>query len=483
MSLHPSFCHGDDDRTFSLLLMTSSNDRETLTKKLFDDLLSRFLSDIGSSVSGAAGDEYWNQLLEKAKVDGFSIEYSCVRNDSFTSSSSCAASLVTSEFPVEYQTEKVKAHLAATCSLLGVSPQAALLITEDALRKNIKRLKNSRRKSNFFLNESKNDEIDFSKSLLSSLFGTRILLLIVRDYHYAQQISRIRFIAEALRREHQKDEERIKSLCSDFLSQFDERITLTYSHGGANRRGLFQILLSMACAPEKSLGRGVLYLSSSLSTYNTENDGESLPPINIPIYYALSDQDFSRHLMEEHSRQHNIELRTEALEALFALFYGGRIESINRGDYMLLLSSFESQNFFTNYKRGFYKEKKICSIRARKQSQLCALILAGSLNLCKLSNINSELVLPLFLSGDEQSVRQEINYIGRDLLLHKFSCRVLKRRHTALSNKRRNDNDFFHYMFEEEKVEAPESIALLTFGVLLKLCHKNVPHSALNLFF
>ncbi len=460
----------------------------SLTLNSFQSLTQRFIEDISSPFCKSSHSQFWNELVSSAKTLGFN--YSETNNgnafekkeaDSFHGSSDSST--------VNFDSKEGKSHLDAVVSLLGVSMDTAKFLTSNVLE----RIKEGSSSSNRNESSPPNKE--------NSLIGTKKLLLLVRDYHYQQQISRIRFVTESLRHEAASNgNEKVQSSCITFLDTFDQRTTIDDA-----KRGLFKILLSISCAPVRKLQRDEWYNCLSLSGVTSiSNSGadDSLHPKSIfhsSVKSNASNESresqnyFCKDLNERHEMHYGSILRTEALEAMFMLLYNRIDGGISRSDYILLLLAFDQQEFFVrggggsgdtpqqqNTLRNSFAFK-----HAKRQSQLVALILAECMSLwhaikcSQMSESSNEWIdtHPFFGHGDHPSILNELKTIGH-LLLQKFATQAEVRiqRNFEATNKNyimNNDGDSKHHQDDDIRSNGndnvPESIAILTFGVLIKL--------------
>jgi hypothetical protein len=475
---------------------------QPITLNHFQDLSSRFIEDITSPICIKSHDEFWKSLLSSAQSLGFTHQYQQQQSSSLKTVN---ANVNTN---INFDSNAGKSHLDAVTSLLGVSVPCAKVLTSNV----ITRLEDEKRKTDVSTNENSGDDTtknttttndssstSASASALASLLGTKKLLILVRNYHYEQQISRIRFIAESLRREQADDEnEEIQESCRQFLTDLDSRQSYTELGGGGLRmsRGLLKVLLCIACAPVTALGRNELYQSVALlgeshdNDHHNDNDGvdnnfnekrnifKGIIHKNPKSQGSKESQHvFAKKMIERHEEHYGSTLRTEALEAIFMLLYTRIDGGIHRSDYLLLLLAFEGQNFYVQGDNMNMQQKRQQNKKGmtgmKRRSQLTALILAECMSLWHATNNNRMTdsnhdwieTHPFLCGHDSNSIVTELNMIGK-LLLEKYGYQLL----INLQNQSMimdGDGGF------KKEVEAPESIAILTFGLLLKMAHNS----------
>ncbi len=516
----------DNDDTSTLLRLTKTTNinyddeqqgqREqqlvSTMKNSFRNLSNRFINeDMYSPVRSNAYDQFWNELT--SSFDSFGFASYCYRKSDENCNNYETNVAESNDLPwINFESDAAKSHLDAVTSLLGMSNQYAKLITNHVLEEIMIKSSNDNN------NRTKSDEERAKlQSTISSLLGTKKLLLIVRDHHYQQQISRIRFITEALRQEQDDDDDHqnyqlsgtSKQSCQEFLDDLDKRTLLVHNSSNNNGldRGLIKFLLCIACAHVDSLQREHFRKSFALRS----NEGESHIG-NMDLDSSnLSQQSFTKDIMESHLQHYGSTLRTEALECIFMLLYTRIHGGITRSDYLLLLQAFDKQQFFSCQKdlqgrntnnylgrnstfRSSYDSTN-CNekIMMKRRSQLVAFIMAECMTLWRATNRNrmnnqseqeNEWILthPLFLkgiiasskpSGDCESciITSELKTIGK-LLLEKHSKQVEIRRQQICSS---GDLDDGHTLRKEaiDQVDAPESIAILTFGLLLRIANSS----------
>jgi hypothetical protein len=115
-----------------------------------------------------------------------------------------------------------------------------------------------------------------------------------------------------------------------FLSSLNEQNTLSSLSRETGRgpflRGLFKILVFLACTPVKRIGRDEMYKASKLRDSKNNNDS---------ISACLSF--FVRELMTDHLLHYDAVVHTESLVALFMLLHEKNDGGIDKRIYVLFL--------------------------------------------------------------------------------------------------------------------------------------------------
>lgn len=445
----------------------ASHDLRSLSQNDFTKVHNRLIADITSPVSGISNGKFWQEVVSKTSSLGFTFQ----PDKDSTSRANISSSGET--FPAPFDTERGKQHLAATSALLGVTQSEAMRLTN-----NISCLKKEKQRGSG--SGQRGTQSNDAQSDLQKLIGTKQLLLLVRDYHYAQAISRVRIITEAIRLEcayedddsdKQETEASTKSnkkhhqdLCIAFLNGIDGQDTWTSSSRGNHdprERGLFRLLISQACAPVRMVGREEIYRACELS--DNVKHSESEASAGTQTVYSSASPEFARELVAEHFAHTDLAMRTEALEALFVLFYQRIDGGIDRGEYVLLLQALSAHAFFAdsaNDDNG--------SGGGNKRSQLTSLILAECMGLWRTASKSVEdgneswVDFHPFLCNPS-SAQNEVEIIGK-ILVNDLAKLVLERRRICMMQSVTGDEN-------DDKIEVPEAVALLTFGLLMKLSH------------
>ena len=447
----------DDHTILSALTSFNKKTSKNLSQLDFTGTHDRILDDLSSTISHVSAVGFWNDLVSKATSLGFTYHPGVQTNDQTASHGT-----TTEVFPAPFDSNDAKHHLAAVSALIGITEKRVKDMTEHV----------------FEIIEHENNAkglTDDGKSV-HSMLGTKELLLRVRDYYHGQQIDRIRIITEAIRvecsDEVDMDQERsdLRNHCIAFLNSLDERNTWSSSSRetgqGPFLRGLFKILVSLACAPVKRIGRDEIYRACELRDGRNTND-------SISASLTFPSTNFARELMTDHLSHYDAVVRTESLVALFMLLYERIDGGIDRSDYVLLLQALNGQEFFAKVGGG----DKNSEIDATRRCQLTALILAECMSLWSTAMVHARddgdqewIASHPFLSN-AASARNEVEIIGR-LLQQELTNKVLERRRIYMSQAQTTSSNTGD--IEDDKFDAPEAIALLTFGLLIKLCHSGV---------
>lgn len=453
-----STSHQVDDQFILSLITEHRNDNsgETLTKDDFSSLYSRIVDDVTSPLSNSSSSgQFWENIISNVCSLGFSIrqenQFGLDGERASSQSLVADANLLTPPF----DTNDGKQHLSAVSSLLGISRPTAKMLTERVLE--------SLRKKNSAAGQNLDD------AAINSLIGTKDLLLQIRDFHYEQQVERIRIITESIRIETAEDletgssESQLRERCIEFLDSLDKNYSWSTasreSEQGPFKRGLFKLLLCLSCAPVKEVGRQEIYGACDLRDEpGVEVDKSSRGKFSSAL---TRNSDFAKLLIEQHYEHHHVAIRTVALEALFMLLYQRVDGGIDRTDYVIILQAMKVQEFFVDLGRIDDDNRK---------SQLASLILAECMSLWRTAssrNLGSTNELSCnshpFLTNDETAL-QEIEIIA-NFLRQELAAEVLNRRRVYYSKVSVGSTD-------DDKIEEPEAMALLTFGLLLKLCYR-----------
>lgn len=408
----------------------------------FAGVAARIVRDFKSSASQAVHESFWNEILSEISSVGFNIF-----QDELSSDQDAALPATPTIFDAALKTDRGTLHLDATQALLSISESEAKDITCDVLESWTNDLSRNGRKM------KDSDNIDAA----SQFIGSQQLLKLVQEKYYGEQEARIKLITEALHIECADDsqgKEDLQSASIEFLDSLDKRHAWRSQKEEKGKfRGLFRLLLCIACAPVRVMGRDELYRAMEL------RDGANMIYGKLPF-----NQELARELVGAHNRHYDHTLRTAALDALFMLLYMRIDGGIGRNDYVILLKAFKRQEFFT------FNPDSIDTDTSQTQRHLVALILAACAGLWRT-------IVPVNSEGDDESHRwveahplltksdsalRDLEYIGAKLL-PSFANDVLermKRKSSTIDSKLNSNFDDF---------EAPEAIAILTFGLLLKL--------------
>lgn len=344
-----------------------------------------------------------------------------VKNDGFALDTSSKGAAPTggssTSRPSAFDSEDGKKHLHATQSILGLSSeQRAIQLTLSAVSD---------------LNDSKN---------FQSLLGTRSLFETVMKYHYRQRIARVSTIAELIRQDQDESGADNNSI-GRLLETLDSCCIIN-----GEKRGLFKVLLSIAC---RKVGQGSTTKRDQLTSAMDLKEGtptslaESLKnPSGDKAWYQF----VSKFLHETRSEYHQEQI--QAMEGLVALLYS-RV-GVRRVDYMLLLKAFLSTDaFFTANDHG------------EKLPKLAGLVCAECMGLWRVFDENptdmawvlSHPLLSDILGVSTSQTEKELEALRVFL----FSCPDQMK--AGIRN-------------------APESLAFLSFGLLLMLTYDAILPSA-----
>ena len=419
------FFEEDDEETLALLLVSSDDDNENI----LDGLADRFRGDS----KGTSDKEFWNTIYKSAEDLGFR------ESGQSAPSQSPPVETASSSFPAAFETVSGKKHIRATSSFLRISETRAVQLTLSALR-------------------SLNGGNDAGETHIQSLLGTRGLLKTVRDYYFHQRLSRLQVIMECLRIE-QDDTAPHNEAATSMLDDLDKDYTL-----GGCKRGLFQRLLTVACAPCTPPTREELLPTLDLRSETPENLQDA------QRQYADTNSSSDSFVADcfQASRMQSQRERVEAMEASLVLLYHRIDQGIHRIDYVLILIAFQScGTFFT-------------AEEIKRLSYLAGLVCAECMGLWMMTSTDTDpigvtlwvLRHPLLLGVVEcdEGALHEIEAIL--MLLTKYASQVPARKlrglaiRTPAGTTPNGDGNV---------VEAPESIALFSFALLLRLVQMHVP--------
>ena len=405
----------------SLLLSEVSNQD---MHDCLDGMAARFGDDF------KADDAFWKNLVKSAEEVGFRFTGVSMPSPSSPESDTAPS------FPAAFETEPGKQHIQATSSLLRISESRAVKLTLSALR-------------------ALNGGNDAGETHIQSLLGTRDLLKTVRDYHYQQRLARLQVITECLRIE-QDDDAPNKEEATSMLDSLDKRYVLN-----GRIRGLFRTFLTTACAPYSPPTRDELLPTLKLRSEAPESLQEAQK-----IQYADSDA-FVTNCFQA-SRIQTLRERVQAMEALLVLLYHRIDQGIFRSDYALVLLAFDScGTFFT-------------TLSNKRLSYLAGLICAECMSLWMTASTEDATdgaplwivrhpILQDVVEGNDAAVHEMEALL---MLLTKFASQVPARKLRGLAIQTRAAT------LSDNVVEAPESIALFSFGLLLCLVAINMPAGA-----
>lgn len=448
----PSKHFEDDDIEICRLLLLSNGagageDNVGVTSNRLQDVSKRFIEDHETTITT----KFWTSLIESASGGEGAAESGFHFVESLSSPSSSSTGDASS-LPAAFQSDVGKKHLRATASLLNISEKRAAQITLSSLR----------------------DVSDVTN--LQNLLGTRRLVEQVMEYSYQQRLARIHIITECLRLEQQQDQEdddgnpsgqnNNNGAIVSILNSIDS----TYSCQG-NQRGLFRYLLAIACHQNESLSKEHIKPVEEL---------RSDKPMSVQEAFAHSSEDIPwKHFLETCQQSTANSLANErlaAMEALLVLLYHRIQNGITRSDYIILLMAFKSaKEFFTGYVSGNGfggSGQRLC--------QLAGLVCAECMALWRVfmdddesdnNNNNSNWVAghPLLIGIVGQHNPAEVKQVQNEFevlikVLSNCTNDGLERRQNLVSGR-------------QQQFEAPESLALLSFGLLLMLSYSSILES------
>jgi hypothetical protein len=357
--------------------------------------------------------DFWDGLCQKVLRLGFSYSSQPLKTSPTDSNINGGNN---SDYPVAFQSDLGKKHIKAVSSLLGLSELRAVKITMSALR-----------------------SVNSEGTKFQSLLGSRDLLVKTMLHHYHQRSARLSVLTECLRLEQDAD-----TLQRDAIVRFLDSLDSAALDGDRDR-GLYRRLLTIACAPEISPTRDQLEPCKALH----DSSPRSLQDAILVPQGEKGWHSFVGTCLEERRIQTNRE-RTEAMEALLVLLYERITGGVRRADYAVLLTAFHTSfNFFTE------------KIEGNRLSILAGLICAESTTLWRVfsqdidPNIGWASQHPLLLGLENvQAAQREIETLTT--LLQDVAADLSQRQANSMGN-----------------ADAPEALALLSFGLLLNLASTN----------
>jgi len=255
---------------------------------------------------------------------------------------------------------------------------------------------------------------------LRSTLGTQSFVKTVVEYSHSQRAARLLILAECLRMEQDV-------ACPIFVYQQLEKIDTCYKMDSKNR-GLMRRLISLATAPDSRPRRDEL----------------------LPLKDMLGNDDqFVTSMMKEPPN-----LREYALEALVVLLYS-RVK-VSRCDVILLLQAFASYRcFFTELPQ-----------RQRRLTLLCGLVCAECFSLRNVTGTNWVDEHPILVGILHGTATAQDELEAMRILMLEYSTNLVQRRGALLAGVSNAP---------EIIVDAPESLAILAFGLLLQLAYTSLP--------
>jgi len=430
------FFEEDDEETLDLLLSVSfddDDDDDDMQNRL-EEMVARFLDDS----NGTLEDSFWRTISKSAEELGFRVS-----GVSTSTPSPHPTHTNASSFPAAFKTDSGKKHIQATSSLLRISETRAVQLTLSALR-------------------ALNGGNDAGETHIQSLLGTRDLLKTVRTHHFQQRISRLLVITECLRIE-QDDDSPNNEAATSTMDDLDKNYVLN-----GHKRGLFQQLLCIACAPYSPPTREELLPTLELRSETPETLQDA------QLQYADGASDSFVTDCFQASRVQTQRERVEAMEALLVLLYHRIDQGIHRMDYALILLAFQScGTFFTT--EGI-----------KRLSYLAGLVCAECMSLWMTASTETDAIgVPLWVlrhpillgvvECDERAVHEMEAIL---MLLTKYANQVPARKLRGLAIRTPGTTS----AGDGIAVDAPESIALFSFALLLCLVNMKLPQQSQQRF-
>jgi len=523
----------DDDALLSTLFLPptdndNDNDEDASQLDYSGELnikLASLQKRLGQDVHRALNDGWWDNIVRGTETEmgeGMSDYYgggaSSYRWKQNSEREEDPSSTNIIPFPKAFTTAGGKAHVTAIMDLLGLTQTRAVQLTLATLR-SFASLSSSSSSSSSSANDDDDDNEEQEGEKLRSLLGTRELFSRVLNHHKTQFINRLLIITECLRLEQEysntaanasndrevgsndesegrtKKMHRLGQSCTNFLNTIDSSTTTSNDN---KRRGLFQLLLRLACGPAlPGLGNTVDYPSS---VNNLSRGGGGGGEYYTKVHNNNNGDD------EYYS---NI-VRVVSSEALSILLYDRLDGGASRYDLLLVMNAATT---CTSFEFGKKKKASIRTTSRKGQSfrssssmlmsqhslgmvdiggggdetktrldGLWALICAGCVGLWRTggsTNANNEsedewvtthpLLAGLIVgtSASQAVARNELRVLCRKL--HSLGETVRDRREAAYalvssSSDEVNDDDD-----ELWGIHAPEAIALLSLTLLLRL--------------
>jgi hypothetical protein len=396
-------------------------------------LAQRFQEDVDDNPASQA---YWKHLQTQAQqeygLEGMDnvngAKPTKVSSSSSVNSNSNNKTLTTTL--AAFDTDLGKQHLKATAALLQIDTQRALQVTMSALRSV--------------------DSVMHSSSLF---VGTQSLVQTTVRHYWSRRLARLSTITEALRLESDVDSHHRPTVKEVLLDPLDE--TFYYSaHQPNNARGLFRLLLIVACQPEIPPTLAQLEPSKALlqesSLHRSDDQAWN-------IFCQECTQERRLQLQQE---------RTEAMEALLVLLYERIQGGVQRTDYAMILLAFSNQDFF-----ALAKNQRTC--------QLAGLICAECMGLWRVfleptSGMDDAtgwasqhpMLSGLLTTTSTAQAERELEALRRMVL--ELASKIVDRSQKQLVFGRRASAR------DELQVPAPEALALLSFGLLLCLAYDSI---------
>lgn len=315
------------------------------------------------------------------------------------------------QMPASLTSPEGKMYLSAAAGLLRVSEERAVKLTLSSL----KHLQKT------------------STVGVEPLVGWGRLILTVMQHAADQRSARLAFVTECLRLE-QDHESRNHSTAKAMLDEMDKWWQL-----GGKERGLFHRLLALLCADNRQLTKKELDPLLDLTAHPQTPGNTAHEFVSDCLHFFDEQRQNERHL---------------AIEAITVLLYG-RTRDFSRYDYAILLRAVTAS--------GLFFASQVHHVELSRRASLvcvqCVSLWAAAGNPSWIQShplltgvVNRDVVTPL-------DVVKEFHCL-RDILVD-LSVQVINRRSSALT--------------KDMVVEVPESLALLSFGLLVQLAHQTMP--------
>ena len=321
----------DDEETLTLLLLAGSSTATTSnadpSSSRLQALTQRFLEDhVGNA-------KLFDAIVKD--VPGFAPASLSYQHHAAAPTTTNAATASQEQIPASLRSSEAgKLHLKAVQSALHVSETTALQLTLGVLLKSSSLTGES---------SSSSDTATATTSIQwAQLLGTRSLLVQTCEYYFQQRVARLSAVAELLRNEQSY---------TALLDSLDNGTTLTTTsasnsnNSAENKRGLFRLLLTAACQEDAEVQRQDFLAAQKLTT--TTNGGAA-EGAGTGRMSETEREDLAWrqliHSVMERKRTFQQRERLEALEALLVLLYN-RVEVL-RTDLAVTVTAFQRLRFY-----------------------------------------------------------------------------------------------------------------------------------------
>ena len=365
-----------------------------------------------------------------------------VSNDDTSSSST---------IPEAFTTDEGEKHINAITSLLGLSRKRAVQVTMGALR--AVDTTSSSSSSSSHQNQNKENDDEYSNNdNFSSLLGSRELIVKTMTYHHRQRSARLSILTECLRLEQDESYPIRDIVTKELLDPLDSSFSNNAAAATDNARGIFKSLLIVSYRPNPAITREslepikVLRINKTVTTLISSSS--SLPSSSSQ---QPSINSFVASLVTEIEAQASRE-RTQAMEGLLALLYQRLQGGISRDDYALLLTA-----FFFDENGGANNNNK----HGDRWKQLAGLICAECMALWKVFELDS-------------STSDNTGWTSNHPLLVGIETVEGKSDIEALALLLYDTMESSSSSSSSSDIECPQSIAFLSYGLLLCLANDDV---------